>query len=162
MRAEAGDARAMFRPALIGLALALVAAGAAAAADYVVVSSTDPAVPKGHQLAQGQRLALGPGQTVTVIHASGRVSVLKGQPGGVVMPGARAANAAENERLQVLRLMVSAAPQQATGRFGRSRSVCAPAEQLVTFEAITDARRAGCAAEADRALEAYVAANAEG
>jgi hypothetical protein len=111
-------------------------------------------------VAQGQRLALGPGHTATVIHASGRVSVLKGQAGGVVVPGGKAANATESERLQVLRLMVSAAPP--SGRYGRSRSVCPPATTLVTFEAITGARQAGCEAEAKEALEAYVAANAEG
>lgn len=151
----------MFRPAFIGLTLALLA-GVAAAADYVVVASTDPAVPRGHQLAQGQRLTLAPGKTVTVIHASGAVTVLKGQAGGVVVPGGKAPNAAENDRMQVLRLMVSSAPAPGINRFGRSRSLCAPALTLVTLDAIAEAGKAGCNAEAAEALDAYVAANAAG
>ena len=69
-----------------GFAALALFAGAAAAADYVVVASSDPAFPRGRELAAGQQLPLGPGKTVTLMHASGSISTVKGAAGGVTLP----------------------------------------------------------------------------
>jgi hypothetical protein len=58
------------RRIIIGAALAIAtAAGAAQAADYVVVKSTNPAIKAGLTLNGGQKVDLGAGQTLTLIAA---------------------------------------------------------------------------------------------
>ena len=49
----------LFRPMILGLALAAVA-GVAAARDYIVVGSTDPAITRGQGLDGGVKVALAP------------------------------------------------------------------------------------------------------
>jgi hypothetical protein len=146
---------------LAGLALALCA-GAAAARDYVVVASSDPALVRGQALDAGARVPLGPGQTLTVMHASGSVVRLKGAAGGIVLPR-RMANQADADRLAILKVMV-APPARQTVPTTRTRGgvgLCPEAASLTTLDAIAQARTGGCREVAGQALEAWIAAQPE-
>ena len=68
---------------------------------------------------------VGPGEKLEHRRRAWQVGVLA-KADRVVGPGGKAPNAAENDRMQVLRLMVSAAPAPGSNRFGRSRSLCMP------------------------------------
>jgi len=152
-----------FREALFAAVTALLVAGGpavAASADYVVVASTDPGLPRGRELAAGARLPIAPGQTVTLMHATGEVVVLRGGPDGAVAPLGRPASPAEAERMSVLRLMVASAPRRGPSRFGNARSLCPTAEALADLDAIAQAETAGCAEAASQALDAYVSRTA--
>jgi hypothetical protein len=139
-----------------GLAVALAGGPAyAAAADYVVVASTDPATQRGQELAAGQHLALPPGRSVTVMHASGAVLVLKGAPGGADLPR-RVASAADADRMgQVMKLMVSGPPKASRTR---ALVACPEPSALADLDAIAEAaREPACQAQASQALDAYLA-----
>lgn len=143
---------------VVPLALVVAAlAGAAAATDYVVVASTDPAVHRGLEVSAGQRLMLAAGATATLMHASGDVVVLKGSISGATAPRSRPANQAESDRMAVLRLMVSTTSRTVTAPpAGRTRALCPPASALVTLDGIAEAGKAGCTDAAAEALDAYV------
>ena len=148
------------RPLILGLAVWALA-GAAMARDYIVVASTDPGVTRGASYDAGARIALAPGRTLTLMHASGDMIRLKGAAGGVVAPK-RQAGQAETERLAVLRLIVAPAERrpQAGLYATRTRSgICPEAASLLTLDAIVQVHKGGCAAEAAQALEAWVAAH---
>lgn len=143
------------RNTILGLLLAVGLGGAAQAADYVVVRSTDPTVKPGLELDAGERLALGAGQTVTIMSASGSISTLRGAAGGVAAP--RAGAPADPARLAALKALVAPAPTGST--FGARRSgVCPDPTTLTTVDQILAVQSGGCAAQARAALEAYVAA----
>lgn len=155
---RSGDTgRMAARLALITLLLGAIA-GPAIASDYVVVASTDPAVQRGLELTAGQRLALAPGRTATLMHASGDILVLKGSASGAVAPRGRMASQAEADRMAVLRLMVSTTPKTLVAETnGRTRALCPPPTALVTLDGIAEAGKAGCTDAASAALDAYVA-----
>jgi hypothetical protein len=152
---------ARFRPASIfaGLVLAAVAT-AAAARDYVVVSSTDPAVARGQTFAAGARIPLTAGKTATLMHATGDLVRLKGVSGGVTAPR-RATSQGDADRLAILKVIVAPADRQATGlvTMRKTRSVCPAPEQVRTLDAIVQVHRAGCATVAAEALEAWIKAH---
>ena len=143
-------------------ALALVAIGGAAAArDYVVVASTEPTVPRGLTVDAGARLAVTPGRSVTLMHASGDVLKLNGAAGGVVAPARKAASA-DAARLEVLRAMVTPNTREVTEGAGQRRSrggVCPSANLLTTLDAIAEVQAAGCGDVAAGAFEAWLAAH---
>ena len=148
------------RPLILGLA-AWALAGAAAAADYIVVASTDPAVIRGAAYDAGARIALAPGRLVTLMHASGDMIRLKGVAGGVVAPR-RPAGQGEIERLAVLRLIVAPAEKRGGAALYATRNragVCPDAASVRTLDAIVQVHRGGCTAEAAEALDAWVAAH---
>jgi hypothetical protein len=132
----------------------VLSAGAAAAADYIVVGSTDPAIARGQELVAGQKVPLKPGHRVTILGPKGDVLILQGDRGGASVP-ARAA-APDAEQFAVLRMMISGAPSARPAGF-RVRAACPDAETLVAVEAIVGARKAGCEAQAAAALDAYLA-----
>jgi hypothetical protein len=142
----------------LSLALAMIA-GAATARDYVVVASSEPTVPKGLMVDGGARLAVLPGHSVTLMHASGDLLMLKGAAGGVVAP-ARKAAAADSARLDVLRAMVDTRAREVSEGPGqrRSRSVCPAADQLTTLDAIAEVGAAGCKDAAAAAFDAWLSA----
>lgn len=144
------------RGVLLGLALAGGVASVAQAADYVVVASTAPSYRPGDELDAGARVDVGPGQVLTLIHASGDVTTVRGAAAGASVPARRATADADMNRMVGLKALIGPAP---TGRtFGGRRSgVCPLAENLVTIDAILGAKKAGCEAPARAALEAYVA-----
>jgi hypothetical protein len=145
---------------LAGLALAAVTT-AAAARDYVVVSSTDPAVARGQIFPAGARIPLPAGKTVTLMHATGDLVRLKGASGGVTAPR-RAASQGDADRLAILKIIVAPADRQATGLVAmrKTRSgICPAPTEVRTLDAIVQVHRAGCAVVAAEALEAWIAAH---
>jgi hypothetical protein len=142
------------RKVLLGLAFLLGFASAAQAGQFVVVSSTDPAIRAGRELDPGETLPLGVGKTAVVIHASGAVTKLTGMAGGVTLPMNRALSA-DAQRVAVLRLLVS---QPRTRRSGViPPQTCPAAETLTDMDGIVGAARmAGCVATARQAFGAYV------
>lgn len=143
------------RALLFGMVLAIGAAGAASAADYVVVATTDAGFHAGEALSGGAKIALGAGKTLTLMHASGDVSVLRGGAGGALVPARRTASA-DSARLETVKVLVGPAP---TGRtFGGKRAgVCPAASNLKTLDDIVQVQAGGCDAEARAALQAYLA-----
>lgn len=141
------------RKTILGFMLAAGVAGAAQAGDFVVVKSTDPAVKPGSELNAGQRVALGAGQSLTIMSASGAVSMLRGGANGAVAP--RAAGQADDARLAALKVLVDPAP---TGRtFGARRSgVCPDPSTLNTLDEILEVQSGGCSAQARTALDLLV------
>lgn len=140
-----------------GLAVSLIAT-AALARDYVVVSSTSPAITRGQSLEAGVRVALPPGQTLTLMHASGDVVRLKGAAGGVLLPR-RVASTGEADRLAVLKLMVAPAASEKVGSVGERRTrsgICPEATRVVTLDAIVQTYQAGCKSQATQALETWI------
>lgn len=146
---------AHLRRLLLSLAFTAVAT-AAAASDYVVVRSSDPAILRGQAFDAGARLALGPGGVITLMHASGDLVTVKGAAGGISLPR-RAANPNDAERMAVLRFILAPAPRETSGRPTRARSgICPPAEALTTLDQIVQVQQGGCASEAAAALDAYL------
>ena len=147
-------------PILAGLALAAFAS-AAAARDYIVVGSTDPAVARGQAFDAGSRIALPAGRTLTLMHASGDLVTVKGAAGGVVLPR-RVASQGEADRLAILRVIVAPAERRTVGGMKLSRTrggLCPPAARVATLDAIVQVHQAGCSAQASEALEAWIAAH---
>jgi hypothetical protein len=145
---------------LAGLALALLAT-AAAARDYVVVSSTDPAIARGQTFEAGARLAVGPGKAITLMHASGDLVRLRGVAGGVLLPK-RVASQGDADRLAILKVIVAPAERSQSGgiKLARTRAgVCPPAENVTTLDAVVQVYQAGCAAVAAEALDAWFASH---
>jgi hypothetical protein len=145
---------------LAGLVLAAIAT-AAAARDYVVVASTDPAVARGQSFAAGARIPLPAGKTVTLMHATGDIVRLKGADGGVVLPK-RAASQGDADRLAILKVIVAPADRQVAGGLAlrKTRSgVCPAPDKIKTLDAIVQVYQAGCASSATDALNAWITAH---
>jgi hypothetical protein len=144
------------RKLLIGVALSVAFGGAAVASDYIVVSSSDPAIKRGQAFDAGAKVALGAGKTLTVMRASGEVTTLKGGASGATIPGARVA-AADAARFETLRALVEPPPQGRT--FGARRGgICPAVESLTTLDDIVrTADSSGCKTVARQALDAYLA-----
>jgi len=149
-----------FRTFIGGLVLATVAAGAAWAGDYVVVSSTDEALKPGMELNGGTRVALAAGKTLTVMHMSGDVAVLRGAAAGVLIP-TRTGASGDTARIGQLKALIAPGP---TGRtFGGVRGgVCPEATSLTSINDILAAQAGGCVKEAKAALDAYVVKSGKG
>ena len=142
------------RTAILGFILALGVAGGAHAGDYVVVSSTDPAIRPGQELTGGQRIALGAGQTLRFMDASGNVATLRGAAGGAVAP--RAGAPVDPTRMAQLKVLID--PPPSTRTFGARRSgVCPDPATLTTLDQILSVQSGGCAPQARLALETYLA-----
>lgn len=135
----------------LGLTVALGFAAAAAASDFVVLSSTDPSFKPGQQLMGGSKVELASGAQLVLIHASGMVRKLTGAGRPVQLPSVQASSA-NTHRTEVLKLMV-AQPR-------RTRSLAPPAcpapESLTTLDAILAAgEQEACLPLARQALSAY-------
>lgn len=150
------------RRLLPGLALGAfltVLAMPAAAADYVVVRSSDPGIPRGQGFDAGAKVALGASGTITLMHASGDVVTLKGAMGGISLPR-RAATPKDADRMAVLRFILAPAPRETGARATRATrtrgGICPPAEALTTLDAIVQVQQGGCADEAAKALDAFL------
>ena len=142
---------------LFSAILLFAAAGAAQAADYVVVKSTDPGIKAGLTLNGGEKVNLAAGQTLTLIAAAGDVTTLKGSAAGAVAPARRTAQADAN-RLAALKVLIDPPPEGRTFG-GRRGGVCPDPAALKTLDDILAVQDAGCAAAARVALEAYATKN---
>lgn len=150
----------LFRALLLGLGLAGVAATAAAASDYVVVASSNPAIARGQTFDSGGRLALPMGQTLTLMHASGTVFTVKGAAGGVLLPR-RPASSEDADRLATLRFIIAPADrpaQPAPTRIRTRGGVCPLPAALTSLNDIRDAVANGCPESAGPAFDAWLAA----
>ena len=143
------------RKLLIGVALSVAFAGAAMASDYIVVNSTDASIKRGQSFDAGARVALGAGQSLTLMRASGEVTTLRGAAGGVAVPGARLASA-DAARFETLRALVQPPPEGRT--FGARRGgICPALESLTRLDDIVRvAETSGCKTVARQALDAYL------
>jgi hypothetical protein len=143
----------------LGLALAAFAS-VAAARDYIVVASTDPAIARGAAYDGGAKIPLAAGRSLTLMHASGDMIRMKGAAGGVTAPR-RQAGQSETERLAVLRVIVAPPERKLAGMYAtRTRAgICPEAASIETLDAIVQVHQGGCTAEAAQALEAWVAAH---
>lgn len=135
---------------VLGGLLAFGVAGAAAAADFVVVSSTDPAFARGREVASGEQLAIAPGKSVVLVDTAGQVVRLSG---AAVAPRRQYASLNE-DRVAVLKMLV--APPRVR-RAGPSLDKACPDVDLTRFDGIVaTARVDGCLAAARTAFDAYV------
>lgn len=143
--------------------ISVVTAGAAFANDFIVVSSTDPLIKKSATFSAGARVNIATGSTVTVVNGAGAVTVLRAQPGGVVLP--RASQAANPDRMASLSSFLSRPETRSTfgamrgGRYGDES--CPKAEELVTLEQILAAEEDDCSTVADTAMQAFIARGGE-
>jgi len=139
----------------MGILLSINLGGFAVASDYIVVNSTDISIKRGQSFDAGARLALGAGQTLTLMRASGEVMALRGAAGGVAVPGARLASA-DAARFETLRALVQTPPAGRT--FGARRGgICPAVDSLVTLDDIVRvAETSGCKTVARLALDAYL------
>lgn len=137
---------------ILGVAAAVGLAGAAQAADFVVVSSTDPAIARGQAYESGALIQLARGQSIVLIDTAGQVTRLTGGPSGVVAPRRQMANVNE-ERIAVLKMLVG--PPRVR-RAGPSGKVCPEADLSVLDGIVTVAQVDGCLSTARTAFEAYV------
>ncbi|PZQ64439.1 MAG: hypothetical protein DI570_05545 [Phenylobacterium zucineum] len=142
-------------PVLAGLALAAVA-GVAVARDYIVVSSTDPALVRGQSFPAGATVSLAPGRTLTLMHASGNLVTVRGAAAGVVMLPGRQSSQVEADRLAIMRTLVAPAPK--TGLRATRGGICPDVASLASLDAIALAYQSGCRPVASEALEAWIAA----
>jgi hypothetical protein len=142
------------RKLILGAALALALGGAAQAADFVVVSSTEPSLLRGQQLASGAVLTIAPGRSVVLIDPAGQVTRLAGSAKPVTLPRRQMASV-DAERMQVLKLLV--APPRVRRAGPNLEKIC-PDADLTKFEGIVAVAVVdGCLTTARTAFEAYVA-----
>ncbi|MBL8771797.1 MAG: hypothetical protein JNK30_10480 [Phenylobacterium sp.] len=140
--------------AILPLVLALAAAGAAQAADYVVVASSEASLKPGLTLDAGQRVALPAGQTLTLMSGGGEVVTLRGAAAGVTAPSRRRSD--DGGRVQALAALI--APPPTSRQFGGRRGgICPPASELQTVDQILAAQQGACQKQARAALEALIA-----
>ena len=141
------------RRILLGALLALGLAGAAQAADFVVVSSTDPAIRRGQTFDSGAMIQVASGQSVVLIDTAGQVTRLAGRADGFTLPPRRVADL-NQDRVAVLKMLVAPPRVRRTGpSFGK---VC-PEADLTAIEGILETARVdGCLTPARAAFEAYV------
>lgn len=136
---------------LLGLALSLGVVGAAAAADFVVVSSSDPAIVRGREVASGEQLSIAAGKSVVLVDTAGQVVRLSGSP--ATAPRRQYASL-NDDRVAVLKLLVS--PPRVR-RAGPNLEKTCPATDLTKFDGIVETAKVdGCLAAARTAFDAYV------
>ncbi|MBL8773503.1 MAG: hypothetical protein JNK30_19115 [Phenylobacterium sp.] len=146
------------RKLLIAAAFSLAFGGVAVASDYIVVSSTDPAIKRGQAFDAGAKVALGAGKTLTLMRASGEVVTVRGAAAGATIPGSKLA-AADAARFETIRALVQPPPEGRT--FGARRGgICPALESLQTLDDIVRvAETSGCKTVARQALDNYLAKN---
>lgn len=141
------------RRIVLGALLALGLAGAAQAADFVVVSSTDPAIRRGQTFDSGAVIQIAPGQSVVLIDTAGQVTRLAGRAAGVTLPRRQVADL-NQDRVAVLKMLVAPPRVRRTGP--SVGNVCPDADLTVIDGIIATARVDGCLAPARAAFEGYV------
>lgn len=141
------------RKIILGVAISLGLVGAASAADFVVVSSTDPAIARGREVASGEALQIALGKSIVLVDTAGQVTRLAGAAAPVRAPRRQYASLNE-DRVAVLKLLVAPPRVRRTGP--NLQKVC-PDADLTRFDGIvTVAQVDGCLTTARTAFEAYV------
>lgn len=143
------------RRIILGVLAACGLAGAAHAADFVVVASTDPAIPRGRELDAGERVPLAAGKTLVVIDTAGQVTRLTGTETGATAPRRQQLASVNAEKMAILKMLV--APPRT--RRGASLQACPDAASLTALDPILSAAQVdGCLTTARGAFETYVQA----
>ncbi|ODT88663.1 hypothetical protein [Phenylobacterium sp. SCN 70-31] len=141
------------RSVVLGAVAAILVAGVAHAADFVVVSSTEPGVARGQEFAAGTLVQIAPGKSVVLIDTAGQVVRLNGAAGQVIVPRRQYASVNE-DRVAVLKMLVG--PPRVRRAAPGLGKVC-PETDMTAFDGIvTVAQVDGCLTTARTAFEAYV------
>jgi hypothetical protein len=127
------------RAASIAALAALAFGGQAMAADFIVVSSTEPSVKTGQALDAGAHLAVSAGRTLTVMRPSGATG-----PGDAV-------------KFAAVQALFKRPPSGHA--FGAQRGFCPGPEALDNIGAIVRSDQAGCKADARSAFQDYLKAH---
>lgn len=145
----------MRRAVFAAIALASIATGALAK-DFIVVSSSDPAVKTGQALDAGVHLAIAPGHSVTLMRPSGEIVTVRGGANGAVVPG-QAAASVDDTKFAAVQALFTRPP---SGRaFGARRGFCPGPEVLDNVDAIVRSYESGCKADARKAFLDYLKAH---
>lgn len=140
---------------VLGVLTAAGLAGAAHAADFVVVASTDPAIPRGRELDAGEQIPLAIGKTLVVIDTAGQVTRLTGAQGGASAPRRQQMASVNAEKMAILKMLV-AQPRTRRGA-ALEKPVCPDAASLTQMDPILAAAQVdGCLTTARGAFETYV------
>lgn len=143
------------RRIVLGVLAAVGLAGAAQAADFVVVASTDPAIPRGREVDAGERLPLGAGKTLVVIDTAGQVTRLTGSDAGATAPRRQQLASVNAEKMAILKMLV-AQPRTRRGA-ALEKPACPDAASLTSLDPILAAAQVdGCLSTARGAFETYV------
>jgi hypothetical protein len=144
------------RCVLFGVVAAVLAGSAAMAKDFIVVSSSDPAIRTGQSLDAGSKLPLAQGRAITLMRPGGEIITIKGGPDGATLPGAPASPSGATQ-FAAFQALFSPPP---TGRtFGAQRGFCPGPEALDNIPAIIRSNQAGCKADARKAFQDYLKAH---
>lgn len=146
------------RAAAIAVLMSLATAGAAWAHDYIVVSSSDPAIAKGTALDGGAIVPLANGRSLTVMSVAGEVKTYRGGQGVIRLP--QPPEATNATAFDALATLVRRAPPRRIVGAVRGSGVCRPVEELTNLDLIMTAEAEGCRVNAKAALDAYVARQA--
>jgi hypothetical protein len=148
------------RKILFAVTLVVFTAGTAVAsfaADYLVVSTTDPSLAKGSSLKSGSSVNLAAGGTLLLVSASGQMVKLIGSANGARVPdGGGADNPALLSQMQTMLLR----PPPSRRTFGAMRGPsCPELADLKTLGSIVAADQTPeCQVRARQAMDAYIAA----
>jgi hypothetical protein len=145
---------------ILGVLLAAGVAGAANASDYIVVNSTDPSIKRGEALDAGMHVSVAAGKSLTVMRASGEITILQAGAAGVTLPGARVAGN-DAARFDSLKSLIDPPPAGRT--FGARRGGGALCPDAATLDDILKlADTPGCKSAAREALNTFIAKNGGG
>lgn len=145
------------RMIVIAAAMGLSLLGVAVASEFVVVRSTDPAVARSTTLKAGDRVAVAPGATITLMGPEGEVFTLRGDAAGRLTVPAAQTRRSDFLRLSALREMLTRpSDRRAFGAVRSDEESCPLAETLTSFDLILEADEAGCTQEAAMALDLFV------
>ena len=153
---------------LIGITIAL-ATTPAIAADYVVVRSEVPTLTLGQQFEAGAVVNIPAGKSVTLMHASGSIEVLRGTGSATWLPKHVATNVEAGRLSRIVVVLLSKPPESkefaalrttelASSPNGTGPQCAAPlvGPTLVTLDEIASTADRGCEAQAKEGFERYL------
>ena len=145
----------------LGLGILGASSGLAAAADYLVVNSSDVSLTKGATVKGGSEVKLAPGGTLVLISSTGQMVKLVGNGSGVRVPDG--GNTQATPMFAQLQTMLVRSPPSRRA-FGAMRGpACPTLAELKDLDAIVAADQIpACQVISRQALEAYVSADSAG
>lgn len=135
----------------VAAAAVLLIGGAAAAGEMVVIATTAPGIEEGRVVQTGERLALPPGATVTLLAADGETVTLQGED--AVVPASGGARPGSS-LLDALRRLIGGDDGLIIGGTRSGSAACAVDDKLSAAERIGALVQQGCLDEARAALDA--------
>ena len=135
-----------------GAVLALGLASTAAAADFIVVSSSQPGIRVGQALEAGSRATVEPGHSLMLMRPSGEIVTVQGAAGGAVLPAVTAKT--DDAKFAAVQSLFARPPSGRT--FGARRGLCPGPEILDNIPAMVRANQSGCKSDARSALQDFL------